>query len=574
MKVEIDKSILEKLKKEIINYPKKNGFFKDRLSKDLIRRNLDKIKYLYIDNLKENLISQNDKIIIDKKFVTFKENGEVKGFKPELLPIIGNQIIHKLWHAASEHSGIEGIIEESNVRKYKSLNEGITQMLSEDITGTVVNKYSDIYKDYKKIAKIIRISTTTNTILSSYLNHDDSIRMACNSIAKDDNFYDEMNRNISEISEIKNRIKKLEIKNKIKTSIEYREAFNSLFKERIKIEYYNLIINIIIPKLKTLKKEERKQYLEDILESLKDDRAVYENFYIYLMKSISLNKQNLTEERKKIKKTIISFDHRQQFMYSFIRSSRSAFKNKIIIINEKGEIIYNFNGKKYPITSPEMSAMIYHELWIIENKHIDEKNLKNIIKNGLKFSKDMNLLKRKIYFQGIKSTLADKKIIIINSLKEIEYSEYIKLNYLQKDKIPPLETIRMLTEKYKLNTSTSESGINICEVINKKTKEKVENEFIKYNAIFANCWMIAVSKYTQRNIYVDKMDQIFSKNISNLYKDFIKLCVKDLREKNTINEKEIIKYFENPYYTKIIKELFKYDSDYLYSFLNQYIKAL
>ncbi|MBR3898497.1 MAG: hypothetical protein IKJ43_04395 [Bacilli bacterium] len=577
MKIEVDKSILEKLKNEIIEYQKSIGFIKFKDDINLVKENLNSLKHIYVDDIievsEDGMISKKEDIIIDSKFVnTSKDSSKVTGFKPNLLNIIGNRIIHELWHRASTHSGISGIIEGNNIRKYNALNEGITQMLTEDITGVVICKLSDKYKDYKKMAKIIRTSISTSTILSAYINHEDSIRLECNKLANNDNFYDEFNRSISEIYEIKKRIKKLESKRQAKTSLEFRETFKKLYNDKMFLQYKNLILNIIIPKLKRLNKDTSKSYIEDILNSVKDDKKVYDEFYRYLIKYLSYDRLSKNEENKKIREKLKSLDHQQQFMYNFARDSKSVFKSKIITAEENGTLYYRENGKIVPIKSTQMSMMIYRELWNIEEKNIDNDTLKQIISKGLAFGNKKAPLEKNKIFCGVKAELEKKGLIVINSLKEID-SDYLKLNYLNQNKFPTLSDLRMLTDNYELHTLVSKDGAYVSEIINRTTNEIADTEFLEDNAMFANLWMVAVSKFTQRNIYIDRVDQVFSKNIEKLYNEFIEISSKQLIENDKIKKEEIIKHFENnSYYFKVITELLsdKDNCDWIYRFLRRY----
>ena len=134
----------------------------------------------------------------------------------------------------------------------------------------------------------------------------------------------------------------------------------------------------------------------------------------------------------------------------------------------------------------------------------------------------------------------------------------------------------MLTDNFELHSLVSKDGNYITEIVSRKTNEIVDTKFREDNAMFANLWMLAVSKFTQRNIYIDRVDQIFSKNIEKLYDEFIEITSKQFIENDKINKKEIINHFKNnSYYSKVINELLsdKDSYDWIYRFIRRYSKT-
>ena len=75
-------------------------------------------------------------------------------------------LIHELLHAASTNEDKCGIPKCDNSSTV-GLNEGITQMLTDDICGYVENKFLESYNDLKIAAKIIR-TTFGNKVIGNF----------------------------------------------------------------------------------------------------------------------------------------------------------------------------------------------------------------------------------------------------------------------------------------------------------------------------------------------------------------------------------------------------------------------
>ena len=270
---QMDKRVLEQLKDKIQIYLKSKGL----RTADFIRENMDKVAGLYLENSVENgkvrMESRGEKpnrpseIMIDKGFAILDENDNPIGIDNSVKKLIMTQLTHELLHSGArfkdneddekEHTGIIG-----KTNQNRGLNEGMTQMFTEKIWGYTVSPNADSkYKDYKKIAKILDVTVGENVSLDAYFNHSTALQEACNGLSQDNKFYSDINKYLTSTYYMNpgNALKKGN------RDTYYSSIMKPIREKMVDLLYEKVCTQIIIPKLKTLPKEEQQTYLYDIL---------------------------------------------------------------------------------------------------------------------------------------------------------------------------------------------------------------------------------------------------------------------------------------------------------------------
>lgn len=112
---------------------------------------------------------------------------DVCGFDERLLNIIYSQLGHEMLHAYSHHktrSGIKNISDSKNV----ALNEGITQMFAELITGKQLDESQDKYFYLKKFARIITKTFGLDNVIKDYFYNENNLCSEFDKFAGNDSF--------------------------------------------------------------------------------------------------------------------------------------------------------------------------------------------------------------------------------------------------------------------------------------------------------------------------------------------------------------------------------------------------
>lgn len=258
----MDSNILENLKSKIYYYLKNND-----LNAEFFKNNMDSIKELYVENPIEigdyaTIVSRAPapdrpaEIMIDKQFVEMDEFDNPIRIKPQIKDWVYCQIVNKLLYAATRYDGITGIMTNKNNR---GLNEGLTQMIAEEILGySVIDVEEYKYQNSKNISKILYITFGEEIILDSYFNHSYKLEIACNDLANDKEFYMELNNNLSDMYKIEKNLQEEDI---------------PLYDDIKELVFKKICAQIILNNLELIQKNDQIKYLYEVLEAVKNDKT-------------------------------------------------------------------------------------------------------------------------------------------------------------------------------------------------------------------------------------------------------------------------------------------------------------
>ena len=550
MRLKIDNFILEEPKNRILDYIKNTSI---RSQYEFIKHNME--VELYIDNLKERgrgwLCSSNDKTIsIDSSLVILDSNNNFQGFTKEGYDIIQSQLVHELWHSASMHKdGSSGI---NDICFY--LNEGITQMLSEDVNEFVLSKNTDGYLNFKKIAKILRLCTSNDCILDTYINHSNLLEINVNNIASDSKFYDKL------VSELNNLYM---LRKSVKPGTLTSSAAKTLYNDKVSLLYQYIITNLILPKYNSLPEKDRKSFMENILGSIIDDMELYNMFISYFNYSLNLSTENIKNEKKQILEKL----NKTNNLIGIFSNN-----NKYIIYPD-GKIFVN-DGKdgKQEVKHPKICSLIYL------NQYLNNKNqYAYTIKNGkIIFDSNDNIRQKRIKFEGAKYNLSKSGMFVANDFNEVDNMQEVPILYLRNDIDGKLsfEYLEKMFDKYELKMEQISNNHFNYKVINKATGKEVMDETIINIVKFANLWF-----YGNSNDYRDEYGNMlaFGDKSKELYNKLIDCMIESVNKTGNLNINQVlndIRKSEDYKLELVLQSLLKMPENYewIYNFVNQYCK--
>ena len=502
---ELDSSILEGLKINIYNYFNRKSYMNHSYPEILLQR-MDEKKKLIVENLVEqnigrmvNRVGTTD-IAIDEQFCEKDANGKIR-FKQNLEKIIKSQIIHELMHSASR-TDIAGIREKCDVnenideissllelnRYFKSkhsnkkysfkrktgLDEGITQMMAEKVVGYTISPEIDSYKDLKKYAKILENTFGEEIMFNSYFFKTGELEEACQTLTQNHNFWDVFNNILDNEFQI---ICDSRNPNLNEHSRQTYKWFSDTMQKDI-MRYFTA--NIIIPKLKNSSREEQKQYLEDILNSVKDDEKFKFEIFKQIQELYKKDKKGLEEEKnialsniraysdvmlgytkcilddEECSRLLVSdFDHlsirpNKNSKTSYKIPNNSLLEEELLArkkeVNEKN-LMYNHLKFDYP----ELSDF---EIWNVINKKYNdllEQKIERILAGREINFGDDDIMEKKSKLATIKIALLNKGYIVSNKLSECENTDNLKLDISRRR--------NDLTDKFGQGLNTAEDQI-------------------------------------------------------------------------------------------------------------------
>ena len=571
---EMDKKILEQLKDKIQIYLKSKGL----KTADFIRENMDKVAGLYVENSIENgksarMESRGNKanrpseIMIDKGFAILDENDNPIGIDNSVKKLIMTQLTHELLHSGSrfkdnendekEHTGIMGKTDQN-----RGLNEGMTQMFTEKIWGYTVSPNADSkYKDYKKIAKILDATFGENVSLDAYFNHSTALQEACNGLSQDNKFYSDINKYLTSTYYMS---KKLALK-KEKADAYYNSIMKPIREKMVNLLYEKVCTQIIIPKLKTLPKEEQQTYLYDILNSVKDEPNVLKTLSNAIVKYANMSDKELQEAINGIDKDLKRTEQEKQFVLDVYNEKNCS---ELVIISDDGKIIKSSDDPSLVIENESLKEKILSQIYFQEkgiSKDDFGNNVKNICENlqqdnDLSFDKkEQTALDRKKVFSAMKVTARENGYMILNSLEECESGNNIPLNAveLKKGENIKFQDLKSIYQKFQVDYK--DDDWTQLYVKDRKTGKEITDPRVVSMAKFASIWSVAAGSKWVSGEEIPGITYAFNESSERIYNELGELVGKGMAENGTIDTQAI--------YDEISKDGYKHSEEMIRTLL-------
>ena len=253
------------------------GIFKDPVQQETVRQNMSQISEFIIGDRfcagLGRLCCSSDAIHMEESLADITDSSFSIKEGHEYLETI---FIHELLHAAARHNqgnlrNLTGVLEfERNEkgevvgRKNVGLNEGITQLLAEKISGQVVPDDIDSYAFNKKVVALLADVLGSNIITSSYFGHTDELKNLMNALANNPEYYDKFNKKLDTINKLETTIRKIkrgQISPKDPESLARMEAVVAAQKEAL---MESVFADIIIPQIAKKDVKERQNILVNL----------------------------------------------------------------------------------------------------------------------------------------------------------------------------------------------------------------------------------------------------------------------------------------------------------------------
>lgn len=253
------------------------GIFKDPVQQETVRQNMSQISEFIIGDRFSaglgRLCCSHDAIHMEESLADITDSSFSIKEGHEYLETI---FIHELLHAAARHNqgnlrNLTGVLEfERNEkgevvgRKNVGLNEGITQLLAEKISGQVVPDDIDSYAFNKKVVALLADVLGSNIITSSYFGHTDELKNLMNALANNPEYYDKFNKKLDTINKLETTIRKIkrgQISPKDPESLARMEAVVAAQKEAL---MESVFADIIIPQIAKKDVKERQNILVNL----------------------------------------------------------------------------------------------------------------------------------------------------------------------------------------------------------------------------------------------------------------------------------------------------------------------
>ena len=570
---QMDKRVLEQLKDKIQIYLKSKGL----RTADFIRENMDKVAGLYVENSVENgkvrMESRGEKpnrpseIMIDKGFAILDENDNPIGIDNSVKKLIMTQLTHELLHSGArfkdneddekEHTGIIG-----KTNQNRGLNEGMTQMFTEKIWGYTVSPNADSkYKDYKKIAKILDVTVGENVSLDAYFNHSTALQEACNGLSQDNKFYSDINKYLTSTYYMNpgNALKKGN------RDTYYSSIMKPIREKMVDLLYEKVCTQIIIPKLKTLPKEEQQTYLYDILNSVKDEPNVLKILSNAIVKYANMSDKELQEAINVIDKDLKRTEQEKQFVLDVYNEKNCS---ELVIISDDGKTIKSSDDPSLVIENESLKEKILSQIYFQEKKKKKNtfgNNVKNICDNlqqdnDLSFDKkEETALDRKKVFSAMKVTARENGYMILNSLEECESGNNISLNAIEikKGENVKFQDLKNIYQKFQVDYK--DDDWTQLYVKDRKTGKEITDPRVVSMAKFASIWSVSAGSKWVSGEEIPGITYAFNESSERIYNKLGELVGNCMTENGMIDTQAI--------YDELSKDGYKHSEEMIRTLL-------
>lgn len=549
---EMDKSVLEQLKDRIQRYLESKGL---EDTANFIRENMDKVAGLYVENSIEQgnsarMMSRGEtpnrpsEIMIDKGFAILDKNDNPIGIDQSVSKLIKTQLTHELLHSGARFKGKQDIQRTTGIMKTeqnRGLNEGMTQMFTEKIWKYTVSPNADSkYKDYKRIAKILDATFGENVSLDSYFNHSNALEEACNNLSQNVGFYNDVNRYLTSTYYM-NTTRDVKKQDKDKY---YGSLMKPIRNKMTDLIYEKVCAEIVIPKLKSLSKEEQKTYLHSILDAVQDDSIVFRKLSDTIIKYSNMSDKELKEQIKGIDKDLKQTEQEKQFVID-IYNSRDL--SSLVRISDDGKTLTALTAPEFIVEDEVLKEKIFSQLYFLEKGVPKDKfdgkvtNFLNGIEqnNDFRFGKNTKTaLDRKKVFSAMKVTAREKGYVVLNSLDECESGESISIESIriENGKIS-FQDLKSIYQKYEMDYKDKEW--TQLYIKDRESGKEITDPQLVAMAKFASVWVSAAGTKWMADEELHGITYAFNEPSERLYNQFGELVGKGMKENGMINTQAI-----------------------------------
>ena len=478
-------------------------------------------------------------IKINENYCEFDAYGKPISFVKSVTPDQYHSLIHELLHASSVKKSGCGIPYPKSTDNV-GLNEGITQMMADDICGYVENKFLKSYNDSKIVAKILRTTLGNNVICESYFKESNILPDMLNNISKNDNYYEELNAKLNALNTLCISL--------FDTSGKYQANYE-LYDRKLRNIYKDIICNIVIPSIKHMDVNHKKEYLSSLMYDIGADDKLKNEIKTIIANLIILNDKELSEEKYKIQAELENFKNEDEFI-SLIKNDYER-KNRIYV-GRDGRVTL-LGTKSQEITSPLQCKLIYAK--IFENRYPNfSTNDAYQYLNEMKKGKPLNIrypdiLDRRVIFCGIQKKLFSLGYILINEYDEFDNSNSIRPILIHKSNNIIFDDLKAVSKKYGLFYKVDNKNDYNYSICDRNSFKKSYNINVVDIAKFANIWIHSITNSLDYN------DKAFSEKYEKSYNIIIGSMRAAYNNTNNFDIGYMYKYCYTPESKEILKNL-------------------
>lgn len=322
-------------------------------------------------------------------------------------------------------------------------------------------------------------------------------------------------------------------------------------------------------------------YLQDILNSVKDEPDVLRKLSETIVKYSNMTEKELQEQIKGINKGLQQAEQEKQFVIDVYKSQDCS---KLVDISEDGKVIKTTGENAFTIEDESLKEKIFAQLYFQERQGSEDKFVEKVSnfysdgKTDFKFGKTTDTpLARKKVFSAMKVTARQQGYAVLNSLEECESGDNIQIQAVEAQKGKPVSFQDLKSIYQKLDIFYKDDDYTKLYVKDRVTGKEIIDPQLQTMGRFAAIWAGAAGTKWMSDEEIRGITYAFNEPSERVFSKLGELVGKSMTEKGTIDTESIYKaisddsykhseeivrtLLSNPASMKIVYDFYKMQND-------------
>lgn len=293
-------------------------------------------------------------------------------------------------------------------------------------------------------------------------------------------------------------------------------------------------------------------YLQDILNSVKDEPAVLRKLSKTIVRYSNMTEQELQDQIKGINNGLQQVEQEKQFVIDVYKSQDCS---RLVDISDDGKVIRATGNYDLTIEDESLKEKIFAQLYFQEMQGSNDKFAEKVSdfyrdgKTDFKFSKRVDTpLSRKKVFSAMKVTAREQGYVVLNSLEECESGDNIQIQVLEVQKGKPVSFKDLKSIYQKLDIFYKDDDYTKLYVKDRTTGKEIIDPQLQTMGRFAAIWAGAAGTKWTSDEEIRGISYAFNEPSERVFSKLGELVGKSMTEKGTIDTESIYKAISDDSY--------------------------
>lgn len=389
----------------------------------------------------------------------------------------------------------------------------------------------------------MRLCVGDSAFKKSYFEHTNDLENTCNQLSGSPSFFTEINTTLTELRNLK--------RNSKKNSEDYRAEIKKIHQRRIKGCFESVIVNLVVPKLKTLRQEsERRDFIKCVFREIDDDLIALKTVRDLLIKTLSMSPEEVLRENDNIRKAD-EVQRRKIKVIAMIENKSTDYSN--LQVDESDNVFAKLPDEGWIKIErdEELLNLVYNSMDFQLQDNMDD-FFEGILngENHIAFPQGMTLIKRKKFLATLKQIASKKGYRILNEYTEVTPKDKLRIDVIKAH--PTFADLKLLVQKYDIrHTNPNDFGSALI-IVNRKTNNVVEDVSLINSINMAYFWL-GTYNHAYQGEKIRGLTDAFDEEIKDVYSELMRHIRKNIQTTGDMNLREVYTYASNYHNSRMIR---------------------